>query len=122
MRHCYRRAALDIRAQLAGRSLRQRRRTVTDERWQLAYTIYEAAAPLAEPTRREYIDAAAPDAEVAAKVFAMLEDMDFASESEGFPEDERPTGPVASGGAAALPEAAALGRFVITSFVGRGGM
>ena len=28
---------------------------MTDERWQLAYAIYEAAAPLAEPERQEYV-------------------------------------------------------------------
>ena len=41
---------------------------MTDERWQLAYAIYEAAAPLAETERQQYIRANAPDAEIAGKV------------------------------------------------------
>ena len=35
---------------------------MTEERWQLAYTIYEAAATLAEPERKQYVQASAPDA------------------------------------------------------------
>ena len=41
---------------------------MTDERWQLAYAIYEGAVPLAEPSRRQYVQAAAPDAEIAGRV------------------------------------------------------
>ena len=61
-------------------------RTVTDERWQLAYAIYEAAAPLAEPERKQYVQALAPDAEIAGKVLAMLDEMETAAESDAFPE------------------------------------
>ena len=45
---------------------------MTDERWQLAYAIYEAAAPLAEAERQQYVHTAAPDAEIAGKVLAIL--------------------------------------------------
>jgi hypothetical protein len=94
---------------------------VTDERWQLAYRIYETAASLAEPTRRQYIDAAAPDAEIAGKVLAMLEEMESTSDSEDSPEGAYST-VQASRFSVALPEGAALGRFVVSGFVGRGGM
>ena len=59
---------------------------MTDERWQLAYAIYEAAAPLAEPERKQYVRASAPDAEIAGKVFAMLDEMENAPGSDVFPE------------------------------------
>ena len=43
---------------------------MTEERWQVAFTIYEAAALLAEPERQAYIHAAAPDQEIADKTAA----------------------------------------------------
>ena len=46
---------------------------MTDERWKLAYSIYQAAAPLAEPKRRQFVHDTAPDEEIAGKVLAMLE-------------------------------------------------
>jgi len=95
---------------------------VTDERWQLAYRIYETAASLAEPTRREYVDAAAPDAEIAGKVLAMLEQMESTAGSAGFSETAHSTDPVTYPFSVGLPEGALLGRFVIRGFVGRGGM
>ena len=58
---------------------------MTDERWQLAYKIYETAAPLAEPNRRQYVDAAAPDEEIAAKVLAMLDEMGTITDPDVFP-------------------------------------
>ena len=42
---------------------------MTDERWQLAYVIYKAAALLAEPERSQYVRAAAPDAEIHADLY-----------------------------------------------------
>ena len=54
---------------------------MTDERWQVAYAIYEAAAPLAEPERSQYVHAAAPDEEIAGKVLAMLEEMEATADS-----------------------------------------
>ena len=95
---------------------------MTDERWRLAYTIYEAAAPLAEPKRREYVYAAAPDAEIAGKVLAMLEEMESGSEPEGATERAYTNLPGPSSSSAGLPEGAVLGRFVVNGFVGRGGM
>jgi hypothetical protein len=59
---------------------------VTAERWQLAYEIYEAAAALAQPERSQYVRHVAPDAEIAAKVFAMLDEMEAIAGSDGFPE------------------------------------
>jgi serine/threonine protein kinase len=45
---------------------------VTNERWQQALSIYEAAAALDEQARLQYIEATAPDLEVANKVLEML--------------------------------------------------
>ena len=45
---------------------------MTDERWQLAYAIYEAAAALPQAERQQYVHATAPDAEIADRVLAML--------------------------------------------------
>ena len=66
---------------------------MTDERWQLAYAIYEAAAPLAEPERQQYVHAAAPDAEIAGKVLAMLDEMETTADSDAFPEPAYSTDP-----------------------------
>jgi eukaryotic-like serine/threonine-protein kinase len=72
---------------------------VTHERWQLAYAIFEAAAPLAEPQRRQYVDATAPDAEIAGKILTMLDEMedpadsDNSSEPAYFPDAAPPLAP-----------------------------
>ena len=95
---------------------------MTDERWQLAFAIYEAAAPLAEPERQAYIHAAAPDQEIADKVLAMLDEIRTASDGDGFPERASSTYPAAEPPASRLPNGTSLGRFVITGFVGQGGM
>jgi hypothetical protein len=60
---------------------------VTDERWQLAYTIYEAAISLTEPERQQYVRASAPDAEIAGKAFANLE-IENHGGSDVLPESE----------------------------------
>jgi len=97
---------------------------VTDDRWQLAYTIYEAAAALAEPERRQYVDAAAPDGEIAEKVLAMLAEMETITDSVALSKSTYSTGtdPCAGSRSSSLPQGAALGRFVINGFVGQGGM
>jgi len=95
---------------------------VTDERWQLAHAIYEAAAPLAEPERQQYVNAAAPDPEIAGKVLAMLDEMETTAGSNAFPEPAYSTDPAAATPSSLLPNGAALGRFVITGFVRQGGM
>jgi serine/threonine protein kinase len=95
---------------------------VTDERWKLAYAIYETAAPLTEPERQQYVHAAAPDAEIAGKVFAMLDEMQSTADAHSFSGAEYPRDPVAAPPSNCLPNGAALGRFVITGFVGQGGM
>jgi eukaryotic-like serine/threonine-protein kinase len=95
---------------------------MTDERWRLAYSIYESAAPLAEPERRAFISAAAPDQEIADRVLAMLDEIRVASDSGGFPEPASTGYPVPESPASILPNGASLGRFVITGFVGQGGM
>ncbi len=59
---------------------------MTDERWQLAHAIYEAAAPLAESERKQYVHATAPDAEIAGRVLAMLDEMETTADSDAFPE------------------------------------
>ena len=96
---------------------------MTDERWQLAFAIYEAAAPLAGPERQAYIHAAAPDQEIADKVLAMLDEIadgirwGWLSRTERHPAYAAPEPP-----ASRLPNGTSLGRFVITGFVGQGGM
>src|SRR5206468_869791 len=90
--------------------------------WQLAYAIYEAAALLAEPDRQHYVREAAPDAEIAGKVVALLEEMETATDSDGFPEPAYSPDSSVAAFSGNLPEGFALGRFVITSFVGEGGM
>jgi serine/threonine protein kinase/dipeptidyl aminopeptidase/acylaminoacyl peptidase len=95
---------------------------VTDQRWRLAYAIYEAAAPLAEAERRQYVEAAAPDAEIAEKVLAMLAETDTIADSDSFPESANSRDPAVAPPTSSLSHGAALGRFVITGFVGRGGM
>ena len=44
---------------------------MTDKRWQVAYAIYEAAAPLAELERSQYVRGAAPDAEIHADLYLL---------------------------------------------------
>jgi eukaryotic-like serine/threonine-protein kinase len=95
---------------------------VTDERWKLAYAIYEAAAVLGCAERRQYVQAAAPDAEIAGTVLAMLDEMETATDSDGFPESAYSTEPMATPASGRLPYGAALSRFVVTGYVGQGGM
>ena len=95
---------------------------MTDERWQLAFAIYEAAASLAGPERQAYIHAAAPDQEIADKVLAMLDEIRAASDGDGFPEPASSKYPAPEPPASSLPNGTSLGRFVITGFVGQGGM
>jgi len=93
---------------------------VTDERWQLTYAIYEAAAALVEPARHQYVHSAAPDAEIAGKVLAMLDEMKTAAESNAFPE------PAGSTDASAAPPSlfpgSHLGPYEILDCIGQGGM
>jgi eukaryotic-like serine/threonine-protein kinase len=93
---------------------------VTDERWQVTYAIYEAAASLAEPERQQYVHAAAPDAEIAGKVLAMLDEMEITAESNAFPE------PANIREAALAPSllvpGSNLGPYEILDCIGRGGM
>lgn len=92
---------------------------MTDERWQLAYAIYEAAAPLVEPLRRQYVQTTAPDVEIANRVLAMLD------ESQSSAALDPPTRLVATTDHAALrmlfPEGR-LGRYEIHARIGQGGM
>ena len=94
---------------------------MTDERWKLAYAIYQAAASLAELGRQQYVHATAPDAEIAGKVLAMLAETETIADSDAFPKPTNSTNPAAAP-PFNLPYGAALGRFVITGFVGQGGM
>jgi eukaryotic-like serine/threonine-protein kinase len=93
---------------------------VTDERWQLAFAIYETAAPLTAAERQEYIHTAAPDKEVADKVLAMLDEISAAS--DGFTEQTYASYPAAEPPSTSLTIGSSLGRYVITGFVGQGGM
>jgi serine/threonine protein kinase/tetratricopeptide (TPR) repeat protein len=92
---------------------------VTDDRWQLAYTIYEAAFSLTEPERQQYVNASAPDAEIAGKVFAMLSEMENADGSSLFPEQAYPTG---SASRHSLTTGSRLGPYEILDRIGAGGM
>ena len=91
---------------------------MTDERWRLTYAIYEAAAPLAKTARQQYVHTAAPDPEIAEKVLAMLDGME--ADSDVLPEPPYSEGTALS--SSGLPIGAEVGRFVITGFVGQGGM
>jgi serine/threonine protein kinase/sugar lactone lactonase YvrE len=94
---------------------------VTDERWKLAYAIYQAAGALDATERQRYVQVAAPDAEIAGKVLAMLNEIETTADLSGFREpsySQDPAGALPS----SLPNGTELGRFVITGFVGRGGM
>jgi serine/threonine protein kinase/WD40 repeat protein len=95
---------------------------VTGERWQLAHTIFEGAAARAGQERLEYVQAAAPDPEIAARVLAMLEEMETVAAGDDFPEPAFSIGSVAAPLPARLANGTVLGRFVITGFVGQGGM
>ncbi len=95
---------------------------MTDERWRLAFAIYESAASLAGPERQAYIHAASPDQEIADRVLAMLDEVRVASDGDGFPEPASSNYPAPEPPASILPNGASLGRFVITGFVGQGGM
>ncbi len=95
---------------------------MTDERWRLAYAIFEKAAALDESERRDYVISAAPDAGIAGKVLAMLDEMAASADSDSVPEPEHSKDPAAAPPPNTLLVGAALGRFVITGFVGKGGM
>jgi serine/threonine protein kinase/dipeptidyl aminopeptidase/acylaminoacyl peptidase len=91
---------------------------VTDERWRLAYAIYEAAALLSKTERQQYVHATAPDVEIAERVLAMLDGM----ETDADVHPEPPGAEDAAPSSSSLPIGAEVGRFVITGFVGQGGM
>jgi serine/threonine protein kinase/tetratricopeptide (TPR) repeat protein len=93
---------------------------VTDERWQVTYAIYEAAASLAEPERHQYVQAAAPDAEIAGKVLAMLGEMEDTAESNAFPESAKTS--EATLDPVLLVPGSHLGPYEILDCIGRGGM
>ena len=95
---------------------------MTDERWQLAYAIYEAAAPLAEPERSQYVRGAAPDAEIAGKVLAMLEEMEVTADSGAFPKIAHSEDPCASVPFKALGPGAQIGSYQVLERLGSGGM
>ena len=96
---------------------------MTDERWQVAYAIYEAAAPLAEPERSQYVHAAAPDAEIAGKVLAMLEEMEATADSGVFPEPAYSEDPAAASiPSMALSPGATIGSYQVLERLGSGGM
>lgn len=97
---------------------------MTDERWQLAYVIYEAANALAEAERQQYVRSAAPDTEIADRVLAMLTETETIADSVALPGSaySTDTDPGAAPPSNRLPNGVALGRFVINGFVGQGGM
>jgi len=95
---------------------------VTDERWQLAYAIYEAAAPLAEPERSQYVHAAAPDEEIAGKVLAMLEEMEATADSGAFRQPAYSEDPAASVPPMTLSPGAKIGSYQVLERLGSGGM
>jgi Tol biopolymer transport system component len=94
---------------------------VTDERWQLAYAIFEAAALLAESQRQQYVQTAAPDAEIAGKVLAMLEEMEIPADTDASLKHDYSSQSAAASVSGSLPNGTSLGRFVITGLVGQGG-
>jgi len=96
---------------------------MTDEHWQLTYAIYEAAASLAEPERSQYVHAAAPDAEIAGKVLAMLEEMEATADSRAFPEPACSENPAAASvPPMTLSPGAKIGLYEVLERLGSGGM
>ena len=95
---------------------------MTNERWQLAYSIYEAAAPLSPAQRQEYVHTTAPDAEIAGKVLAMLDEMESTGDSDALSQPAYSSNSAAAPSSGTLPNGSAIGRFVISGFVGQGGM
>ena len=91
---------------------------MTDERWQLAYAIYEAAAALSAPQRRQHVYATAPDAEIAGKVLTMLDEMAHAAHSDELSEPAY----IADTPIPLLPPGSSLGPYEILNRIGRGGM
>src|SRR4051794_25171921 len=83
--------------------------------------MYESAAQLADPEWQQYVRTVAPDMEIAAKVLAMLDEMAIANESDALSEAASDS-PRAVRASSSLPNGTELGRFVISSFVGQGGM
>ena len=92
---------------------------MTDERWQLAHAIYESAAPLSEPLRQQYVQANAPDAEIASRVLSMLDEIERATASDVFSEGVFSTGDAAR---PSLAPGTRLGPYEIHSRIGAGGM
>lgn len=90
---------------------------MTDERWQLAYTIFETAACPQGQERESYIGTAAPDEELAQRVRAMLDEVPSGDSISGNSGNNGAPPPSTQ-----LPNGTAIGRFVITGFVGQGGM
>ena len=85
---------------------------MTDERWRLAFAIYESVASLAGPERQAYIHAAAPDQEIADRVLAMLDEIRAASDGDGFPEPASSNYPCPEPPASSLSNGTSVGRFV----------
>jgi serine/threonine protein kinase len=96
---------------------------VTDERWQLTYAIYEAAASLADAERQQYVHTAAPDAEIASKVLAMLDEMEATANSGVFPEPAYSEDPAAASvPCMVLSPGATIGSYQVLERLGSGGM
>src|SRR5690606_4748325 len=72
--------------------------------------------------RQQYVEATAPDAEIAGRVLAMLDEMETVAGADDLPEAPYSIGPAAAAPFHALAHGTAVGRFVITGFVGEGGM
>jgi serine/threonine protein kinase len=114
---------LEFRPNLARRSFGWDARIVTDERWRLIYEIYEGAAALEEQQRQQYVLRAAPDAEIAGRVLAMLDEMETAdwdaiSDTQELTYSDDAVVPSRGN----LANGDAIGHFVVTGFVGQGGM
>jgi serine/threonine protein kinase len=92
---------------------------VTDERWQVAYTIYEAAVSLTGPERQQYVRASAPDPEIAGKVFAMLDEMENPGGSDVFRKREHSANAASM---RSLTSGSRLGPYEILDRIGEGGM
>jgi len=92
---------------------------VTDERWQMAYAIYETAAPLPEPERQQYVHATAPDAEIADKVLAMLDEMEATADPDHLAQSASLAYP---GVRPLLASGSRLGPYEILGRIGQGGV
>ena len=95
---------------------------MTDERWQLAFAIYEAAAPLRDRRGRRISTPPLRIRKSRIKCWPCWTKSGRHPMGMAFPNLRHPVTRLPEAPASSLPNGTSLGRFVITGFVGQGGM